>query len=142
MVLSSSSPSLSSLESSPGKATISDSPPWVSTLTRSSEPLRMIFTFSSDMSFIGSYRENPYLRATASRIVNTALSRFLPSGAMPPSAIESEESGTILAISTSRIVPSPLHTGQAPAGELNENVWGAGSGKDMPLSGQMKCLLK
>ena len=82
------------------------------------------------------------MRATASSTVNTALSRFLPSGAMPPSAIESEESGTILAMSTVLMVPKPLHTGQAPAGELNENVWGAGSGKDIPLSGQMKCLLK
>ena len=102
----------------------------------------MMFIVSWGMSFIGSKRENPYLRATASRTVNTALSRFLPRGAMPPSAMDSEGSGTILAISTSRTVPRPLHTGQAPAGELKENVWGAGSGKDIPLSGQIKCLLK
>ncbi|CUQ45009.1 Uncharacterised protein [Segatella copri] len=52
---------------------------------------------------------------------------YLPSGAMPPSWMLSLSSGITFLISIWFTFPRPLQCGQAPSGELKENMLGAGS---------------
>ena len=48
-------------------------------------------------------------------------------GAMAPSTSDSSGSGMSSSGSTSNVVPRPSHATQAPYGELNEKLRGAGS---------------
>ena len=64
------------------------------------------------MSAIGSYSEKPYLRAMARTTSNLRVSRSFPSGTMPPSAMLSARSGTMLSMSTFTMRPRPLQCGQ------------------------------
>ena len=50
--------------------------------------------------------------------------------------------GTTFFISISLTIPSPLHLGQAPSGELNEKILGAGSPYERPETGSMRRLEK
>src|SRR5574344_932715 len=67
---------------------------------------------------------------------------YLPTGKRPPLYMFSFWSGAILSISTSLSTPMPLHRGQAPCGELNEKVCGAGSLYEIPLVGHISFRLK
>ncbi len=55
-------------------------------------------------------------------------------GATAPSPSDFSSSGTISSGSTSSRVPSPVHSGQAPNGELNENDRGSSSSIDSGCS--------
>ena len=50
-------------------------------------------------------------------------------------------SGTISALSNSMFMPSPVQSGQAPKGLLNENSRGSIAGRLTPQSLQAKCSL-
>ena len=56
-----------------------------------------------------------------------------------PSLIEIESSGITKSESTSSLLPSPVHSGQAPNGELNEKDLGSSSSKESEQSWQAKC---
>src|ERR1700745_2769929 len=60
-------------------------------------------------------------------------------GVIAPSARDLDSSGTISSGSTSSLVPSPVHSGQAPHGELNENERGSSSSKDRSSYRQARC---
>ena len=62
---------------------------------------------------------------------------YFPKGTIAPLRMLSELSGTTLSRSISFTVPSPLHRGHAPSGELNENMLGAGSLYAMPVTGSI-----
>src|SRR5579862_6381628 len=49
-----------------------------------------------------------------------------------PSSMLNDGSGTTASGSTSSRTPSPVHTGHAPCGLLNEKLRGAGSSIEMP----------
>ena len=53
-------------------------------------------------------------------------------GRIAPSPSDSDGSGTISSGSISIWEPSPVHRGQAPCGELNENIRGSSSGIEVP----------
>src|SRR4051795_9104580 len=57
---------------------------------------------------------------------------------MTPSRIEMLGSPSTSSEFTSRRVPTPWQSGQAPNGELNENCLGSSSGSDRPQTGQAK----
>ena len=57
---------------------------------------------------------------------------------MAPARMESRGSGMTFFRSISSTSPKPPHSGQAPLGELNEKVFGSGSGNDWPDSGHIK----
>ena len=50
--------------------------------------------------------------------------------------------GIMVSMLTSTMIPRPLQCGQYPCGELNENECGAGSGRDIPVSGHTRCFEK
>src|SRR5512132_289836 len=76
--------------------------------------------------FQGVSRSNACASPTAWR-TRYQYSRLLDAqGAMAPSLMDRSESGTTSSGSTSKRVPSPSHVGQAPYGELNEKLRGAG----------------
>ena len=56
-------------------------------------------------------------------------------GSTAPSEIESAGFGTTRSRSTSMRVPSPLHSGHMPSGELYESICGVSSGKLTPHAG-------
>ena len=62
-----------------------------------------------------------------------------PHGAMAPSASVRDGSGTTSSGSTSILVPSPVQSGQAPHGELNENERGSSSSNDRSSYRQARC---
>ena len=66
------------------------------------------------------------------------LLRYLPSGSTAPSRSERRASGMIFPTSKTASSPSPLQCGQAPFGELNEKVCGAGSSKATPVEGHIR----
>ena len=82
------------------------------------------------------------MRAIDLIMSNFFVSRILPRGTIPPSAIETLLSGMIVSMLISTIIPSPLQCGQYPCGELNEKECGAGSAMEMPVSGQTRCFEK
>ena len=51
---------------------------------------------------------------------------------MPPWAIDLVSSGINKDRSTFCVIPSPLHSGQAPKGALNENILGYSLGTEKP----------
>ena len=51
---------------------------------------------------------------------------------MPPWAIDMVSSGINKDRSTFCVIPSPLHSGQAPKGALNENNLGSSLGTETP----------
>ena len=59
-------------------------------------------------------------------------------GRIAPSASDSEGSGTIRSGSISICDPSPVQRGQAPCGELKENIRGSSSGIEVPQCRHMK----
>lgn len=94
---------------------------------RSSVPLRISESASSGRLRKGVFSVAPYFSQMAA-ICQKIIEFFcLPSGTIPPSAIDLLLSGMIFSTSTILTVPSPLQQGQAPRGELNEKLWGAGS---------------
>ena len=60
-------------------------------------------------------------------------------GAIAPSASDFDSSGTMSSGSTSSLVPSPVQSGQAPHGELNENERGSSSSKDRSSYRHARC---
>ena len=61
---------------------------------------------------------------------------------MAPSDKERVAFATTSAGSNARFVPRPLHSGQAPAGLLKENIWGVNSGILRPHFGHAASWLK
>src|SRR5439155_9254308 len=87
-------------------------------------------------SFHGMLRSNLYARAS---VGSTTLRRYplgSPHGRITPSRIDRLWSPSTRSALTSRRVPSPEQSGQAPYGELNENCRGSSSGSDSPHLGQ------
>ena len=76
----------------PGYETISEESP-SPTLKSSSEPYTIRSTISSGRSSIGSYSENAYFLDMERIMSNFLVSRILPRGTTPPSAIEMDLSG-------------------------------------------------
>src|SRR5262252_11054934 len=62
-----------------------------------------------------------------------------PQGAIAPSASDRDGSGTTSSGSTSILVPSPVQSGQAPHGELNENDRGSSSSNDKSSYRHARC---
>src|SRR5260370_11811151 len=62
-----------------------------------------------------------------------------PHGAIAPSPSVLAGSGTTSPGSTSILVPSPVQSGQAPHGELNENDRGSSSSNDRSSYRQARC---
>src|SRR5215467_13914064 len=62
-----------------------------------------------------------------------------PQGAIAPSASDRDGSGTMSSGSTSILVPSPVQSGQAPQGELNENDLGSSSSNERSSYRQARC---
>ena len=91
----------------PGNDTISERLP-SPTLNSSSLPNMMWDMASSGTVSMGSYREKLYFLAIERIMSNFLFSRTLPSGTIPPSAMETLRSGMIVSIFTSTIMPSPL----------------------------------
>ncbi len=60
-------------------------------------------------------------------------------GAIAPPLIDRSGSGMISSSSTSIRMPRPVHSGQAPNGELNEKERGSSSSKEMSSYGQYRC---
>src|ERR1700749_3407105 len=60
-------------------------------------------------------------------------------GWIAPSASDLASSGTISSGSTSSLVPSPVQSGQAPHGELNENERDSSSSKDRSSYRHPRC---
>src|SRR6201994_67117 len=60
-------------------------------------------------------------------------------GAIAPCSSDLVSSGTISSGSTSSLVPSPVQSGQAPQGELNENERGSSSSNDRSSYRQARC---
>ena len=54
-----------------------------------------------------------------------------------PSYTDNERSGTTKCSSMPITLPNPSHAGQAPIGELNENIWSFGSSKMMPSASNL-----
>ena len=61
-----------------------------------------------------------------------------PHGRITPSRMEMLGSPSTRSAFTSRRVPTPWQSGQAPNGELNENCRGSSSGSDRPQTGHAK----
>ena len=59
-------------------------------------------------------------------------------GRIAPSFSDSDGSGTISSGSISICEPSPVQRGQAPCGELKENIRGSSSGIEVPQWRHMK----
>ena len=91
----------------PSNVTISDRLP-SPTRNNSSLPNMMCEMASSGIESIGSYREKLYFRAMERITSYFLVSRILPSGTIPPSAIDTDLSGMMEFISTFTIIPSPL----------------------------------
>ena len=91
----------------PENETISDDVP-SPTLNSSSEPKTISEITSSGSSSIGAYNEKSYLRAMDLMMSNFFVSRTLPRGTMPPSAIDFDLSGIIVSMFTSTMMPRPL----------------------------------
>ena len=103
---------LSSMPSTmPLNDTISDRLP-SPTLKSSSLPNIIWETASSGIDAIGSNNENPYFLAMERMTSNFLVSRILPRGMMPPSAMDTLLSGIMESMFTSTIIPSPLQCGQ------------------------------
>src|SRR6266480_6043183 len=62
-----------------------------------------------------------------------------PRGAIAPTASDRDGSGTLSSGSTSILVPSPVQSGHAPHGELNENERGSISSNDRSSYRQARC---
>ena len=60
-------------------------------------------------------------------------------GASAPCSSDFDSSETISSGSTSSLVPSPVQSGQAPQGELNENERGSSSSKDRSSYRHARC---
>ena len=57
---------------------------------------------------MGSYNEKLYFRAMERIMSNFLVSLIFPNGTIPPSAIDTLLSGTIVSMFTSTIIPRPL----------------------------------
>ena len=55
--------------------------------------------------------------------------------------MDKEGLGIIFCKLISLTTPNPLHSGQAPFGELNEKLLGSGFGYEIPLVGHIKLRL-
>src|SRR5712691_1196764 len=96
----------------------------------------MPFFTAAGRSFHGVLRSNLYPRAS---VGSTTLRRYplgSPQGSITPSRIDKLGSPSTRSAFTSRRVPSPEHSGQAPNGELKENCRGSSSGSESPHFGQ------
>ena len=94
-------------------------------------------TASLGMSLNGVLRAMPLLARIASICQNIIWFLNFPKGTIAPSAMLSVLSGITFSMSISLTHPSPLQCGQAPSGELNENMFGAGSLYAIPVTGSM-----
>src|SRR5687768_13239457 len=97
------------------------------TATGSSSPYNKILITSFGMSLIGELNVSLYRLRIASIFLKIQISRYSPKGKIPPLLMLIEVSGITDSFVISSICPKPLQVGQAPYGELNENVLGAGS---------------
>ena len=93
------------------------------------------------MSFTGVLRSKPYFSSIDSICQNIIWFLYFPNGTMAPWRMDSPLSGMTFVMSISLMYPRPLHFGHAPSGELNENLFGAGSPYDMPVVGHISLLL-
>src|SRR5713101_7004538 len=99
-------------------------------------PCRIALRAAAGMSFHGASRSN--LNALPS-VGSTTLRRYpagSPHGRITPSRIERLGSPITSSALTSRLVPSPEQSGQAPNGELKENWRGSSSVSESPHLGQ------
>ena len=100
----------------------------------------MAFCARADSARHGVSRSNPSSSPSASSS-RREYSRVCPPdhGATAPSRSVRSTSGTIRSGSTSLRVPMPVHSGQAPNGELNEKLRGSIASKLRSQYGQARC---
>src|SRR2546426_7214697 len=108
--------------------------------TRSSLGARRTYSSaSSGRSRTGAVNDQPWALVTASRIRSRhdASIALRDHGASAPADRLLFRSGMRRFGSNSSLVPSPVHVGQAPCGELNEKLRGSSSSIVKPSYGQL-----
>ena len=109
-----------------------------STVSGFGSPYKMAFIPSSEIVFTGSSSVKSYRLPSIVSRANILLFLYFPIGSIAPSLSDFSLSGIILSLSNTASVPKPLHRGQAPCGELNENECGAGSSNATPVEGHIR----
>ena len=102
-------------------------------------PLRITSLASWGRSRKGVVSLKPYFFPMASKYIRAMESVFTfcqPETAMAPSRMDSRGLGMMRAGSAFIWLPRPVQVGQAPKGELKENIRGASSSMDTPQSSQ------
>ncbi len=95
--------------------------------TGMSSPYNRILITSLGISSTGVVRASLYRFKIASTFLKIQMSRYSPRGKIAPRLMLFDLSGITDSSVISSICPRPLHSGQAPYGELNEKLFGAGS---------------
>ena len=95
--------------------------------TLPNEPYIISLIASCGMALTGVFSVQSYLSRMLSICQKIIWFLYFPNGTMAPSWMESLSSGITLFRSMALTKPKPLQWGQAPSGELNENLLGAGS---------------
>src|SRR5919201_6428667 len=96
----------------------------------------MTLTYSGFILAIGVVRSKPNLLPTSRNIADRNVAKCPVQGRIAPSIMLFDLSGIIKSGSNSIFMPRPLHSLHAPNGELNENVRGSKSPREMPQRGQ------
>src|SRR2546427_4651519 len=105
---------------------------------RPGAPCSTTFFTGAGRSPQGVLRSNLKARARLGRITLRRYPLGSPQGRITPSRIVRLASPRTRSALTSRFVPRPEHSGQAPNGELNENCRGSSSGSESPHVGQAR----
>src|SRR5919202_2900521 len=98
-------------------------------------PYSITFSCSGFILAIGVGRSKPNFLPTSRIIVDRNVAKCPDHGLIAPSIILFDLSGIIKSGSNSILIPKPLHSLHAPKGELNENVRGSRSPREMPQRG-------
>src|SRR5919201_4800702 len=98
-------------------------------------PYSITFTFSGFILTIGVARSKPNFLPTSRSIADRNVAKCPDHGLIAPSSMLLDLSGIIKSGSNSILMPRPLHSLHAPNGELNENVRGSKSPREIPQRG-------
>src|SRR5215510_11516279 len=102
----------------------------------SSVPYNITLICSGFILTNGVARSNPNFLPTSRNIADRNVAKCPDQGLMAPSSMLLDLSGIIKSGSNSILMPRPLHSLHAPNGELNENVRGSRSPREIPQRGQ------
>src|ERR671922_1066470 len=103
-------------------------------------PYSITFNCSGFILAIGVARSKPNFLPTSRSIADRNVAKCPVHGFIAPSSKLLDLSGIIKSGSNSILMPRPLHSLHAPNGELNENVRGSKSPREIPQRGQeLRC---